>query len=321
MFKLPGIPDATAAKHELADYVEWRTWQNGHFSVEDLTSELTRLADEDYSSGVLENEIIMQGEGNIEVEQAIIEVYDELGIRAKACDRMYPFFLEYNSRVLSRKTKHDIPIWEIYKFLLLSTRLDMSANKMHAGYDGTQLFEELSAIVAENFFGDRAESIVFGARPNDPDFKFKIENLCNKLGEGGGYKKKISAQNPRTRDGKLDFAVCKYFSDMREGKLIGFGQCKTGTHWDEHVTELQPFDFCRKWFKDFPPVIPIRMFFISEALSLDYWYDFSVDAGLLFDRCRIIDFYSNNDKKNNTGNVILNKITLWNEDAVASVSI
>ena len=93
MFKLPGIPDATAAKHELADYVEWRTWQNGHFSVEDLTSELTRLADEDYSSGVLENEIIMQGEGNIEVEQAIIEVYDELGIRAKACDRMYPFFL------------------------------------------------------------------------------------------------------------------------------------------------------------------------------------------------------------------------------------
>lgn len=321
MFKLPGIPEATADKHELADYVEWQAWQNGHFSIEDLKSELTRLGDDDYSAGVPENEVIFQEEGNIEVEQAIIEVYDELGIRAKACDGMYPFVLEYNSTVLSQKVSQNMEIWEIYKFLLLATRLNMKVNKKHAGIDGTLLFEELSAIVAEIFFGDKSESLVFGARPGDPNFEVKIENLCDKLGEGGGYGKKIPAQDPKTKDGKLDFAVCKYFSDMKAGKLIGFGQCKTGNHWDDEVTELQPENFCKKWFKESPAFTPIRMFFVSEALSLDYWYNYSVDAGLLFDRCRIIDFCSDSERKKSIGDEILHKIALWNEDAVASVLI
>jgi len=39
-----------------------------------------------------------------------------------------------------------------------------------------------------------------------------------------------------------------------------------------------------------PAVPPVRTFFVSEALSRSRWYDDASDAGLLFDRCRIVEF-------------------------------
>lgn len=50
----------------------------------------------------------------------------------------------------------------VYVYLLLSTRLNMLANKVWRGIDGTEILEELSAIIAKSYFGDRAKSIIFG---------------------------------------------------------------------------------------------------------------------------------------------------------------
>ena len=69
-----------------------------------------------------------------------------------------------------------------------------------------------------------------------------------------------------------------------------FGQCKTGTNYKDSLTQLQPDSFCRKWLRSQPALPPIRGFFISEALSAAGWYGAASDAGLLFDRCRIMDF-------------------------------
>ena len=88
----------------------------------------------------------------------------------------------------------------------------------------------------------------------------------------------------------FDVVAWKPFADRREAKLIVFGQCKTGTNWRPQVSQLQPDAFCSKWFQSQPVLNPVRMFFVSEALSSVDWRNESVDAGLLFDRCRIVDY-------------------------------
>ena len=84
----------------------------------------------------------------------------------------------------------------------------------------------------------------------------------------------------------------KHFSDGLAGKAIAFGQCKTGTNYKDTLTQLQPDSFCRKWMQSPPAMTPMRMFFIAEALPKGRWYNFTSDAGVLFDRCRIVDFSS-----------------------------
>ncbi len=79
------------------------------------------------------------------------------------------------------------------------------------------------------------------------------------------------------------------FNDDRQGKLIGFGQCKTGTHYEEQFTRLKPDAFCKNWFDSMPAVDPVRMFFITDELPEDRWYKRSTYAGILFDRSRVIE--------------------------------
>ena len=79
------------------------------------------------------------------------------------------------------------------------------------------------------------------------------------------------------------------FQDKRWSKVIGFGQCKTGTTFDDQATiELQPDDFCAKWFLDTPVVMPVKMFFCSQYYPLDD-YSKARNAGLVFDRMRMMD--------------------------------
>ena len=93
-----------------------------------------------------------------------------------------------------------------------------------------------------------------------------------------------------TKDGRLDVVVWKHFSDRLAGKLVAFGQCKTGTDYQNTLTQLQPDSFCKKWMRSFPALTPVRMFFVAEALPQGTWYNYVADSGLLFDRCRIVDF-------------------------------
>ena len=61
-----------------------------------------------------------------------------------------------------------------------------------------------------------------------------------------------------------------------------------------------------------PALIPIRMFFVAESISRQYWYSFASDSGLLFDRCRIVDFCYN------TSDEVITKITDWTTVAAES---
>lgn len=299
MFKWPGTPTSQASEHELADFVELMCWQQGSTSVTATSKQLDRLDDNDYTQGVPEEE----------VSSGIVEdAYVEIERRKAACRKGYPFLVDDQGHIVRVNPHGDRRRQVIYKYLLLATRMDMNNRRKHADIDGTHLLEKLAAQSGREYFGKRAESIVFGTAADTPGFQDKVDDLCRQLGEGGGYWRG-SQTTARQKDGKLDVVVWKPFADRRPGKLIGFGQCKTGTHYKDTLTELQPDSFCRKWLIRPPSVTPVRMFFVAEALPPNGWYNLTVDAGLLFDRCRIIDFCEEVDPE------VLEKIETWTEAA------
>lgn len=301
MFKWPGKPSARAPENELADFAELVAWQRDSISTTALAKFLGRLDDNDYSNGVQEAEE--------PTEKAVEEAYLEIERRREACRDGYPFKLDGPGYTLQADADHDGENYKltIYKYLLLATRLNMWADRGHANIDGTLLFEELAAEAAREYLGTRAESLVFGTAAGT-EFHSKVNVLCQKLKEGDGFVNRDEAA-PTAQDGKLDVVAWKHFTDGLEGKLIAFGQCKTGTNYKDTLTQLQPDSFCGKWMRSSPVVLPVRMFFVSEALSRGHWRSISRDAGLLFDRCRIVDFCDNVDAS------ILEKVTAWTSAA------
>jgi len=178
--------------------------------------------------------------------------------------------------------------------MLFATRMNMRDHKVQDGIDGTALFEEICCEVAKNYWGDRADGMVFGtARRNGSNevgaFPDAVNDLCSRLREGVGYFPHSGLQ-PAAQDGNLDVVVWKHFADGKNGKLIGFGQCKTGTHWKVGLFEMMPNGFCRKWVRTMPVVESVRLYFMTSRIRHADWYDCSVDAGILFDRCRILDY-------------------------------
>jgi hypothetical protein len=233
------------------------------------------------------------------------DVFAELELRQRhSGDKppKYPFRLESQGALLRFEKESNNQHW-LYLFLLFATRKNMKSDRVHAGLDGTELFEQLCAIVADRFWGgpcDEVEAEVFGTGretanlkdtdplPDQPKFTNRVNGLCNLIGEGEGYKAK-HADPVTARDGKLDIVVVRRFADQRNGKLIGFGQCKTGTHWETDLMKLRPSEFAKKWMVEQPAVMPVRMYFVADRVRLR-WYERSTDAGILFDRCRIVEY-------------------------------
>lgn len=305
MFKWPGTPSAQAPRYELADYAELVCWNQGSTSTTNLTADLSRLDENDHSAGVPEEE---------EASRVVEEAYAEIEQRREACRGGYPFDTTRQGHTLRASPDTGNPRHAIYKYLLLATRLDMKNNRIHKRIDGTLLFEELAAEAAQEYFGARAEKLVFGTATRKNSFSGKVDNLCKRMKEGNRFHNHTGAK-PKARDGKLDIVVWKSFADHEPGKLIAFGQCKTGTRYKDTLAQLQPDAFCDKWLFTKPAVPPVRIFLISEALSRVGWYDVTRDAGLLFDRCRIVDFCDN------ISSDVLKKVTTWTKAAANSMGL
>lgn len=305
MFKWPKVPPPSAGDHELADFAEMLCWRDGNTSKVALLHSIERLAENEYEDGVPEEEAL---------SQRVQDAYQEIELRKEGCGEGYPFCLGKEGNTLYHRPKKDNPKHEVYKYLLLATRINMASNRRHADIDGAHLFEELSAQTCKEYFGDSSRSMVFGTAAGGAGFKEKVNSLCAKIMEGNGFKSK-SDKSVREKDGKLDVVTWIHFSDGLPGKFIAFGQCKTGTHYLDDLPILQPDSFCRKWMNSMPALVPMRMFFIAEALPRGNFYDLASDAGLLFDRCRIVD---------NSGQVsetLLGKVESWTLAAANSTGL
>lgn len=303
MFKLPGTPSPGASAHELADYAEWVSWRDGISSMIRLLKDLGRLAENDYRDGVPEEEPI---------DRIVEDAFAEIERRETVCRDGYPFELSKEGYTLRAVGNKESPKQIVYKYLLLATRLDMKVNPHHAEINGALLFENLAADVTRSYFGARSESYVFGTSSQDSKFATKVDALCQLIQEGTRFENKNLAPT-RKRDGKLDVVVWIPFPDGLPGKLIAFGQCKTGTDYKDKLTQLQPRSFCDQWFYSSPALTPLRMFFVAEALPQDHWYSFVSEAGLLFDRSRIVDCCDDLSPD------VLADVEAWTEAAAASL--
>ena len=183
----------------------------------------------------------------------------------------------------------------------------MRDDRRHAGIDGAALFEHFSCEVARNYWGGRhrrnsdtmVDAFVFGTSRSqlqswdDEEIEIKnfggaVDALCERLGEGGFFRPK-NADPVRAQDDRVDLVVWRQFSDRRAGRLIAFGQCKTGTHWRGELPRMRPDSFCRKWLNDAPATTPLALFFLADRVAGNLFNE-CCDCGILFDRCRVLDY-------------------------------
>ena len=280
MFKWPGTPTRRAKEGELADYVELCSARDGSVSMTALARDLGRVAENDYSCGVRVDDA---------AEGVAVDAFGEIERRMELCGDGYPFRIGESGQVLECKRDPENRQHVVYEYLLMATRLNMKDDRKHGGIDGTTLLEELGENVAREYLGQRAEGMVFGTGAGEQGFAEKVDELCRRLREGGGFSDR-TGPGRRLRDGRLDVVAWKPFSDDLPGKLVAFGQCKTGTNYVSELERLQPDTFCKKWLEDPLAVKPVRLFFVAEAVVRARFYEFALDAGVVFDRCRIVDY-------------------------------
>lgn len=301
MFKLPALPSPRADVHELADFAELLAWQNDSVSAREILAYLGRAGDNEYNEGV-------DDEDDINAD-ALDDVMIEIDRRSKSCAGGYPFALDLRGTVLRHNPDDSSERAVVYRYLLLSTRLNMTADKVQADIDGTGLLEEISAAVLRCYLGyTRAQSVVFGTAIGGT-FREKVDALCGALGEGGSFEA-LDPGPVNANDDRLDSVAWVPFSDRRGGKLIIFCQCKTGSSWKDHTTQLQPDAFIQRWMKHRKfLVVPVRAFCVSESTCPTQWGGLVSYAGLLFDRLRLVDFLDRIEPD------LLERIRAWNTAA------
>lgn len=303
-FKLPSLPSPRANLNELADFVELVAWEQGQVSEREIIAYLGRVDDNELNEGCNDDED--------QSTDLLAEVMNEIERRERACRGGYPFGLQKNGTVLEYLTDRKNETESIvYRYLLLSTRLDMIKNKVLGGEDGTALLEHLSAHVLKSYLGSRAKSFVFGTATSST-FAQRIRNLCSNLREGVGFRPLDRNASVTANDDKLDAVAWVPFFDSSPGQLIIFGQCKTGTTWKDLTTQLQPSAFAKRWLNEPFIVDPLRAFCVSEAVDRSRWKTSATSTGILFDRCRIVDYCSG---------FTTNNLVKWTNAAKESFSI
>jgi hypothetical protein len=188
----------------------------------------------------------------------------------------------------------------------------MTHDRVHAKIDGALLLEEVAAHALRCYLGfERARSFIFGTSTGN-QFSQKIDELCRQVGEGVKFKN-TGGGSVNANDDKLDIVSWVPFSDKQRSQLVIFSQCKTGSTWGNLVSQLMPETFIMNWMLDGFAVPPVRGFCISEAADRSQWYHKASYAGLLFDRCRIVDFSTNLEPR------LLERLKTWNAAAKNSV--
>lgn len=283
MFKIPNvIPTRNASAEEWADYMEYVALKKRNKSG-------ISFLDQFRPSKVISDETLIDGidDENERFNNKLDDVASEIRRRQKLGNGRYPFELtnmDYGIRFISKNNIHHL----IYRYLLLATRHNMKKNRVHDKIDGALLFENLCGIVAENYFGQPVNVRVFGtSNREEGSFRVRLQSILDEIREGGkihthsGYKPK---------DDKIDIILWKRFSDMKSSQLIAYAQCKTGTSWQDDLALLNTASFNYRWCSSQMVLLPVKIFFCAQYFPQEIWQPKSYEAGLIFDRFRILEF-------------------------------
>ena len=296
-YKLGNPPSPRPSLNELADFIEIECLRSSccSFSVTEVAQQL----------GVVDDESTPEDEEFESLEQ-IRSALSLIEDRKRFSNNRYPFQSSVSSiecdPACSEYFKH------LYVFLLLSTRENMKDNRLVKDIDGTVLFERLCAEVLKNFLGEHSASFVFGTGCADSNQFFDKLTLMLESFKEKGYAITKNPNNKHFKDAGIDVVAFIPFVDERHGHFVCFAQCKTGTSWEMHLTDLQPailHDYIN-------PIItpqPRKLFLISDDYQASDWRDkVNQLGGVLFDRCRIMSYVPNELPAD-----LMNAIRVWNE--------
>lgn len=308
----PTVPAASDDVVVLADYIELRALRSDDLnaSAQDLVSVLVRSGTAEAlvdTEEELEDEERLPLNADDRCEELGDAAFGELEDRNRSCGNAYPF------QVLTNAIQGDTGSFSsIYTFLLA---LSQVGPKKLAGQMPERLFEDLARLAALHYLGGAAagaDAVHFGfpRRVLPRDFPSALKSLCLALGDASENGAKPAARDQK--DGKLDLVAWRNFPDNRPGKLVAFGQCAAGlTDWRRKVTELDARAFQKKWLLHHLSVDPVRMFFLPLRVPSSAMRDLCIDAGIVFDRCRIAAFASSADAK------LVKGCTAWTKAALA----
>lgn len=278
-YKLGNPPSPRPSINELADYFEFECLRSSScsYSVTEVSQQL----------GVVDDESTPENEEFESLEQVRVTL-SLIEDRKRITRNRYPF----KSGVSSIECDTACPdfIKQIYVFLLLSTRENMRDNRFIGNIDGSALFERLCAEVLTSFLGEHAKSIVFGTGSVDSNCFFeKLQFMLDSFNEKG-YTVTRNPNNRYFKDAGIDVVAFIPFVDERHGHFVCLAQCKTGTSWESHLTDLQPSILHDYIYPILTPQ-PRKLFLITDDYQESDWRD-KVNRldGVLFDRCRIMSF-------------------------------
>lgn len=303
-YKINSIPSSKAYKEETADYWEVQAIKNQELPVSNLS--ILKLVSKEFDE--LDNNGLLSEEDLY--DDTLVEVFDHIKDRKIFTNLNYPFTINRASIVFKGcQIESDY----LYVFLLFATRFNMKTNRKHGGIDGADLFEEICVFVAKSYFGNNAEAIIFGTA-DKKGFEKKVNALIKKLGEGESFKNR-NDNPPLKNDDSVDIVVWKNFADNKKGKLIGFGQCKTGTtSWRSDIHKLKPTDFCTKWFYQNPVFEPLPIVFLTDTMNDQYNFYSAQKGFLIFNRFRIMEY-----AKDAIPQEISRKVKVWVDNAMQVV--
>ena len=290
----------------IADFAEAQCLNRDDLSVsiEDISNDLERasLNDDDAQENHLED---------ADVTPEVVAAFDDLEERPLHCGgdgAFYPFRLFGDGGQIAARNDcgerwHSL----LYLFLLWLTLTKQKA------LDARALFERLCCEVARNYLGGdpagKVSAIHFGESGN---FAERINHLTENLGEGGGFREDSRDARTSPKDDGVDIVVHRRFADKRAGQLIGFGQCKTGRSYNRSgLNDVNIGGFMKTWLRGSVAVDPVRMFFLSDRIAgNENMAQKCREAGILFDRCRVMEYAENVDSglKAEIKNWILNRL-------------
>ena len=278
-YKYGSIPSERSQKEDTADF--WEIEALREFGIPISEIDILKTIAKEFDE--LDNDGIESQEDRY--GDKLGDVFRHLNDRSKFSGSNYPFVL---SKTSIRINRVDSVSDYLYVFFLLATRFNMQSDKVQDSIDGTLLFEFICSHAIKRYLGTNSKSFVFGTGETG-GFKQKIDQLVSELGEGQAFKNANS--NPPTKnDDGIDIVAWKEFADKRGGKLIGFGQCKTGTSWKDKIHKLKPGDFCTNWLVENPIFEPIPIIFLCDTLYEDLNFVTTQKGFLIFNRFRLMEY-------------------------------
>ena len=173
----------------------------------------------------------------------------------------------------------------------------------------TKLFERLTSEAVKRYLSGEAN--VFGwptEEGTQASIKTRIIEVSNRLNE-----KFAESPAEKYKDRGLDVIGWKPFGEKRSSQIVVLLQCAAGINWRKKTMDLP----MRAWEQYIHWACnPIKAFAVPCIISSREWHDVSKEAGILFDRIRILNLLQEGEIDEDLGNElevwINNKLTELN---------